>query len=166
MKNLLLIRHAKSSWDNANLRDIDRPLNKRGERDAPFMAKLLAKNNIRPELIISSPAIRALTTAKIFAHHLNYPSQNIDQPSKLYSATTGDLLEIVNSIEESIKTVFVFGHNPELTSFSNYLSGKYIDNIPTCGIVKLYFKITWNELSRNSCSIDFFEYPKKYLSNS
>lgn len=163
MKKLYLVRHAKSSWSNPELADFDRPLNKRGKRDAPFMGEILKKNEVQPEIIFSSPAKRALKTAKKISGILGYPKNSIVEDENIYDASTYELLELINHIGEEYKSAMLFGHNPGLTSLSNLLSDDYIDNIPTTGIVLLTFKGMWQELKENSCKLEFFEYPKKYF---
>jgi phosphohistidine phosphatase len=163
MKSLLLVRHAKSSWDNPDLNDHDRPLNSRGERDAPFMAKIIRKLKIEPEQILSSPAKRTLVTAQIFSKEFKYPVSKIIQDDDIYLANSNQLLKKIRKTDDKIKTLMVVGHNPGITSLSNYLSGKFIDNIPTSGVVILKSKIkSWNYIDRKVCTLERFEYPRKY----
>lgn len=163
MKKLYLIRHAKSSWDNPSLSDFARPLNPRGKRDAPLMANILNKKEIRPDKIVSSPAKRALSTAEVFALELDYPLNEIQKEEKIYHGSVNDLSECINSFEKSWKTVFLFGHNPGLTYFAEYLCGEHFGNIPTTGIVALEFHVdSWQEVSRNSGRNFFYDYPKKH----
>lgn len=164
MKTLFLIRHAKSSWSDPSLSDKKRPLNKRGRRDAPFMAKLLASKHIKPDLILSSPAIRAHTTAQYFAQAMDIPMNKIDVRPKIYSSFTNDLLMMVQNLDDELKTVFIFGHNPEFTSFANLFSQEYIDNVPTCGIVGVQGNISsWEEFGPTYCQVVHFDYPKNYF---
>lgn len=164
MKRLFLIRHAKSSWDEEGLADFERPLNKRGKRDAPFMASLLKKEKIKPDLIISSPAVRALSTAEKFAEEFEYPPDKIILEKSIYLSGLKELESIVQSIPDKHSTVFIFGHNPALTNYANHLGSKIIDNIPTCGIVGLEFKgKNWREVERGSGKTFLFEFPKKYF---
>jgi len=164
MKKLFLIRHAKSSWDYSNLTDFERPLNKRGKRDAPFMAKLLAKQGFNPDFIISSPANRAITTARYFSESLGYFFDKIFIEPKLYEASRDEILEVVMEIGKTYNNVMLFSHNPGLTDFANKLIGNTIDNIPTCGIVSINFKIeSWSEINSKNSEMMFFEYPKKYF---
>ncbi len=164
MKTLYIVRHAKSSWKNIDLPDIDRPLNKRGRRDAPFMGKILKKEGVMPDLIISSPARRACKTAKVIAQNLNYPKSKIQKDDAIYEATPGELIKLINSIPDEYIVVMLVGHNPGLTQLSNLLTGKYIENIPTTGIVEIEFNASsWNEITVNSGKLKSFEYPKKYL---
>lgn len=163
MKKLILIRHAKSSWDNTSISDKERPLNARGKKAAPFMAEILKKKNINIQLFISSPAERAFATAKKFADILGYPRNKILIVEKLYGATTYEILEIVNELDENLDCVAIFGHNPDLTQFNNFLSDTYIDNIPTTGIVLLNFEVdAWKEIGRGVGKLQFFDYPKKF----
>lgn len=164
MKNLLLVRHAKSSWKDSSLPDFERPLNKRGKRNAPFMGSLLKNEyNIKPELVISSAAMRAAETAKIFCREIGYPKDKLLFTDKLYLSGPREMLEVIRSVDDSVDTLMIFAHNPGLTDLANRLSGEYIDNIPTAGIVGLSFdKSSWADLDSSSCSIVFFEYPKKY----
>lgn len=164
MKRLYLVRHAKSSWDNPNFSDFDRPLNKRGKRDAPFMGKLLKKENIKPDLIYSSPAMRAITTAQIFADELDYPKKQIVESLSIYESGIKELEEIVQKISEEHKSVLIFGHNPALTSFANHLGNKFIDNIPTCSVVGIEFDVkSWKQVEHACGKTFMFEFPKKYF---
>jgi phosphohistidine phosphatase len=162
MKTLYLVRHAKSSWKQPELSDFERPLNKRGKNNAPFMGKLLSDKGVNPELVISSPAKRASVTAKIIASEINYPEEKIVFDENIYEATGRNLLEIISGTEEKYNSVMLFGHNPGLTVLQNNLSDHFIDNIPTCGVVALEFKTFWKEIELNTAGFIFFEYPKKH----
>jgi phosphohistidine phosphatase len=164
MKTLILVRHAKSSWKELNLSDFKRPLNKRGKRDAPFMGKLMKKMKINPEVVISSPAVRALETARIICSELGIPEKKIIFEKNIYEASQSELLSILTQTESNIDSLMMFGHNPGLTYLSNYLSGDNIDNIPTTGVVGLSFQGSWSELKERSCKLEYFEYPKKHFS--
>jgi len=165
MKKLYLIRHAKSSWADANMDDFDRLLNDRGIKDAPHMAKILRERKIFPDRMISSPAIRALSTCKAFAEVLKYDASKIVTIPKLYHASAEAWLNILSALKEhkgdDEDVVLVFGHNPGITEFVNELLKVYIDNIPTCGIVSATLKInTWKEISLGCGKMDSFDYPK------
>lgn len=165
MKKLFLVRHAKSSWKNASLRDIERPLNKRGYRDAPFMGHLMMTKNIKPDLLIASPAVRANKTAEIFCEEINYPSEKIIIKNELYEASRKDILSVIQLTENNYQSLMLFAHNPGLTELVNYLADNNIDNVPTCATVGITSSIEdWNELDDFNCSLDFFEYPKMYFS--
>jgi phosphohistidine phosphatase len=116
MKTLVLVRHAKSSWDNPGLSDFERKLNKRGVRDAPYMGKVVKEKGIQPDLIVSSPAVRALTTAKFFAHALDYSEDQIDKRESIYTSGPRQILTIINHLDDELNTIMLFGHNPDLTT--------------------------------------------------
>ena len=162
MKTLYLIRHAKSSWEDINLRDFDRPLNERGEKDAPRMAKRLKERDIHPNLLVSSPAKRALATCKAFAKTLGYSDRHIKTDERIYHADEDTLLEVIRSIKNSCDTVMLFGHNPGLTDFVNeFGEGTYVDNIPTCGVVAYRFPVdSWEDVDWKKGELLFFDFPK------
>lgn len=163
MKTLYLIRHAKSSWDDSSQSDFDRPLNKRGEHDAPIMAKFLNKNKLKPGLFLSSPATRAITTAHLFAQEFNYPTNKIISDDRIYEAGIRELMTVVSEIDEKIQTVFLFGHNPGLISLTNLLGDKSIPGMPTCAIAGLEFDVsTWVHVQKHSGKIILFDYPTKH----
>lgn len=164
MKTLYLNRHAKSSWAEPHLADFDRPLNKRGKRDAPLMSRVLSKMIEPPQIIYSSPAIRALTTAKILAKGFSYPEEKILEDIKIYDASVSDLMNIIYSTPNDINRIMIFGHNPTFTMVINYLSDKYLDNLPTCGFVQIDFDLeSWKDIEGKTGKLIKYEYPKKYL---
>ena len=163
MKTLYLVRHAKSSWKNQGLTDFDRPLNKRGKRDAPFMGEVLNDKKINPDFIISSSAKRAKKTATEIAAKIGFPLKKISFNDEIYEASMSTLVNLIKKLNDKYESVMIFGHNPSLTVLNNHISNHYIDNIPTCGIVALQLNKKWNELDKNSCEQIFFEHPKMYL---
>jgi phosphohistidine phosphatase len=164
MKTLTLVRHAKSSWHDTNLRDQERPLNKRGLRDAPIMGRRAVEVGIRPSLIISSPAVRAWTTAKVFATELGYPVEFLQREDDIYLASLDRLLEVVASQDAGFNNLMVFGHNPGLTDFANYLSQGLTNNLPTAGIVSVEFdRDDWMLFERPKTELLVYDYPKKQL---
>lgn len=159
---LFLIRHAKSSWKHPELSDFDRPLNKRGKKDAPFMGKWLRSQKIEPSVIISSPAKRAKATILSLAEEIGYDAEKIIFDKRIYEAWMNDLLRIIQEVESKNKEVFLIGHNPGLNMFAEFLTDTYVENIPTCGIVCIEFsKGKWHEIKEGDGKISFFEYPKK-----
>ena len=161
LKTLYIIRHAKSSWDNLDLPDFDRPLNDRGKRDAPRMGKRLKERDVTLDLMLSSPARRALSTCKRIAKVLNYSKEKISTDKALYHATEDDILLVLKKINDHHTTVAIFGHNPGLTEFANALTGKMISNIPTCGIVACQLKIdSWKDATWKNAEFLFFDFPK------
>lgn len=165
MKTLILVRHAKSSWKDSSLADIDRPLNKRGKRDAPFMGALMKKENILPDLLLSSPAKRACTTAKIFAEELGLKKIDVVTDEQIYLSSASELIDVINEIEDKYNKVMMFGHNPGFTTLNNYLTDHYVDNIPTCGISVIEFDLnSWQDVSAGTGKLVQYEYPKKCFS--
>ncbi|MCF6270274.1 MAG: histidine phosphatase family protein [Melioribacteraceae bacterium] len=163
MKILYLIRHAKSSWEDHLLSDYDRPLSDRGKRDAPKIGEVLKSKKAKPDLIMSSSARRALKTAKIISSILNYPVEDIVEESAIYEATTQDLLNLINKIDDKNNTVFLFGHNPAFTVLANLLGNKFIDNMPTCAVAELKLDVnSWKDVAADRGKLISFEYPKKY----
>ncbi len=163
MKTLYLIRHAKSSWDNANMSDFERPLNNRGEKAAPLMAEIMRSADIAPDLIITSPANRALSTAEVFSAILDYPMEKIEQRMEIYEGGINHLLKIVQQTDDAHNTVLLFGHNPTLTMFANFLTAGNIENIATCGIVKILLKQEhWKDIIMDSGTLEWYDYPKKH----
>ena len=150
MKTLFLVRHAKSSKDDPTLPDKKRPLNDRGRRDAPKMGERLAKRDVEPDLILSSPAVRALTTAQLFAEELDYKAKNIVVDDRLYASTADDLLEVIHELDDAHKRVMVFGHNPEMSDLAHRLSDK-IGDMPTCAVAEFEFDSkSWTAVGRQA----------------
>ena len=161
-KMLYLIRHAKSSWETG-LPDIERPLNDRGLRDAPMMARLLAGRGMRPDLLISSPAARARATRAFFAEAFSMPAERLWDDKRLYLAEIEDILDVVREVLEEYRTIMLFGHNPGFTYFSNlFRKGARIDNLPTCGIVEIAVKGAWADFDRRSGQVTGDFYPKMF----
>lgn len=164
MKTLYLVRHAKSSWKDGSLLDIDRPLNSRGKRDAPFMGEVLAQKGIQVDLLVSSPAKRARKTAVAFAKALDYPKAQIKINPAVYEASVEDLFSIIRSWEDRLNFVLLFGHNMSYTLFANLYTKHLLDNVPTTGIVAIEFDTDkWNTITTQNGQMLFFEYPKKYI---
>lgn len=149
MKTLFLVRHAKSSRDDPTLADKKRPLNERGLRDAPKMGKRLAKRDVKPDLILSSPALRARTTAELFADELDYKLKHIVIDDRLYASAPDDLLEVIRKRGGKAKRLMLFGHNPELSELANRLSSD-ITELRTCAVAELAFDIkSWSDLGKH-----------------
>ena len=161
MKELLLVRHAKSSWDYPHLRDADRPLNKRGKRDAPYMASFVRSRGIVPTHLISSPAVRAFTTAEHFYEEFNPDGAMIWKESDLYFGSEEDFLDIIQNLDEGIQLPVFFSHNPTLTYFANRFTDNWIDNVPTCGVVHLESSSDlWEDLYFDNTVIRNLFFPK------
>lgn len=164
MKTLFLIRHAKSSWSDAGMRDFDRPLNARGFRDAPFMAKLLAGKAGHLDRIVSSPANRAFTTSTFFAEAFDIPIANIQKEERIYEASSGTVLDLIQSFDNSWNQVALFGHNPAFTNVANMFSNEYISNMPTCCIAQITaIDANWSEFNGDTASLRALYFPKQYF---
>ncbi len=138
---LTLVRHAKSSWKDDDLSDFDRPLNDRGLKNAPQMGRRLANANYDVEQIISSPAVRAITTATIIASEIGISAQQIVKNAEIYEASLSALISLVTSLDDNFSRVMLVGHNPGLTVLCNFLSNARIDNMPTCSIAQIKFDV-------------------------
>jgi phosphohistidine phosphatase len=161
MKTLFLIRHAKSSWDDTALPDKDRQLGDRGTRDAPKMGKRLAKRDVKPDLILSSPARRALTTAEIIAKKLDYKRKDIVVDDRLYAGAVHSLLDVIHGLGDKLERVILFGHNPELTELAHRLSGE-ITHMPTCAVAEFTFNAkSWSKIGKANLAKVALDYPKK-----
>ena len=160
MKTLYIVRHAKSSWDNPELSDFDRPLNGRGKRDAPEMGKRLKLRGIKPKIIISSPAKRAFTTAKKIASEIDFSLKSIITDKRLYHAGYAQICNVINEVDAE-DSLMIFGHNPGFTDFVNRICNARIDNLPTCGIVSVNFEMEdWSRIQTTTGNFVFFDYPK------
>lgn len=163
MKTLTLVRHAKSSWKDRGLSDRERPLNKRGKHDAPLMGRLITEAGVRPSQIISSPAVRAWTTAKIFARELGYPIEFLQREDGLYLASLDNLLDVVATQDAGFNNLMLFAHNPGLTDFANYLVPGLTNNLPTSGIVSVNLDSDdWMLYDRPQTELVLYDYPKKH----
>ncbi|KYJ86270.1 SixA phosphatase family protein [Sulfurovum riftiae] len=162
MKKLYLIRHAKSDWSDLSKNDFERGLNKRGKRSIPLMAEALKKRGIMPDLILSSAAKRARKTAKGLAKELRYKDEIVFDEA-LYFTEPEEMIAYIQRTEDRYESVFLIGHNPEMTELSNMLTETYIDNIPTLGIVGLTLPIEkWEEFKAHKAKMDFFIFPKMF----
>lgn len=165
MKRLTLVRHAKSDWSLPGQQDWDRPLNKRGQKDAPEMARRLRSRKLKPDLILTSPAVRAVTTASIMARELKVPAAQVRHDERLYLAKASDILAVIRELAEQARHVMVFGHNPGITDCANRLStGDQIDNLPTCGYFTASLDLQeWSALDWEQGRDVEFDYPKNLL---
>ena len=166
MKILTLVRHAKSSWGDASLSDRQRPLNARGKRDAPVMGKRIADHAIRPSLILTSPAVRARTTARIIAQELSYPVEFLQSEDSLYLASLDDLLDTLVAQDPTFNSLMIVAHNPGLTDFANFLIPGLTNNLPTAGVVSVELpKDDWNLYEQPNAKLVAYDYPKLAKSN-
>jgi phosphohistidine phosphatase len=164
VKTLVLVRHAKSSWDHPGMRDIQRPLGARGKRDAPRMAELLLEKGIRPDKLVSSPAQRAHDTAVFFAKALGTDHWDIALVEEIYEALPDTLQAVVSRLDNDWDTVLLFGHNPGFTIFANrFAEGFRFDNVPTCGVVVVKGEVDfWSEFIAGNARITEWYFPKEH----
>lgn len=160
-KTLYLVRHAKSSWRDASLTDRERPLNRRGRESAPEMGRRLAEQGHQPDLIISSPARRAFSTAKKIAKALAYDKSEIVIDEKLYFSGSGSMVSMLENLDDRYQSVMIVGHNPAMTSLLNILSEAPVDNMPTCAVAVLAFDMdSWSELDVTNGELLAYDFPK------
>ncbi|MGQ0828838.1 MAG: SixA phosphatase family protein [Bacteroidota bacterium] len=163
MKTLYLVRHAKSDHDG-HLIDIDRPLNMRGYRDAYNMSFLMKEKQLLPNLIISSPAIRALTTALIFCRTFKSEPNDILLYSSLYETRVQDYIDVITQSDDQYKSIMLFAHNPTITDLANTLTSYFTQNIPTCGIVGITNNcLQWKNFTKTPGELTFHDFPKNHI---
>jgi phosphohistidine phosphatase len=161
MKTLFLVRHAKSSRDDPSLPDRDRPLNDRGRQDARMMGKRLAQRRVKPDLMVSSPALRALTTAQLVAAEVGYERTDIVVDDRLYASSADALLGVIGALDNKPDRVMIFGHNPEFTDLARRLSNEIID-MPTCAVAEFRFDTeAWSNVGHVAPAKVALDYPKK-----
>ncbi len=160
-KILFLVRHAKSSWDDPSIADFDRPLNDRGKRDAPEMAKRLAEKKADIDAFVTSPAKRAKQTCKRFAKEFDVPKKKVVEERALYEAGPKDFYDVIAGLKNKWDCVAIFSHNPGITTFVNGLTETRIDDMPTCGIFAVKVNAQkWEEFPSASKEFWFFDAPK------
>lgn len=156
------MRHAKSDWSNTGQKDFDRSLNNRGLMDAPKMGYRLREMGIKPDIILSSPALRAKMTAEYVSEQLKYDFDKIIWEEEIYEASVRTLLGIINKIDDQYNTALIFGHNPTFTYLAENLSKSEIGNIPTSGVVAIEFELeSWSMISEGTGTLKWFIYPKE-----
>jgi phosphohistidine phosphatase len=164
MKTLTLVRHAKSSWQDGLLSDRERPLNERGENDAPLMARRIVASGIRPSLILCSPAARAVATAKIMAQVIGYPVEFLQREEDLYLASLDGILNVLVRQEAEFNNLLLVGHNPGLTEFCNYLRPGITSNLPTAGVLAVTIdREDWSLFQRPTTTLLSYDFPKLAL---
>ncbi len=160
-KQLLIIRHAKAEEADFKKPDFKRSLSHRGEKDAQEMVKRLKTKNLHPQILYSSPALRAISTARYFAHEFGIAQSDIIQEPEIYDALTDTLFDCTNRMDDRADFVALFGHNPSITDLVNKFCGKEIYNIPTCGIALIQFPFdSWKMLSAGTGELILYDYPK------
>lgn len=153
MKNLILVRHAKSSWDY-NVSDEKRPLENRGTTDAHLVSQEFKKLSFQPSIIFSSPANRALTTCKIFLKNLEIPDNLLIISHKLYDFSGENVIDFIKNFDKELNSVIIFGHNYAFTSIANRFGSVFIDNLPTSGLVWLQFDMdSWKDIQKGTTKL-------------
>jgi phosphohistidine phosphatase len=162
MKTIVLIRHAKSDWSDLTLSDFERPLNQRGIEDAPIMADVVFCTGVKPHLMISSPAVRASATADIFATAFGYKKDKIVYAPEVYHKGATEIIDLLSRTDSKYSSIFLFGHNPYITSMASYFTSIQFGEVPTCGAVGIDFGIKkWETITKKIGKLRFFEYPQK-----
>jgi phosphohistidine phosphatase len=164
IKELILVRHAKSDWGNEFLKDVDRHLSERGYNDAYLMSEWYLKNKKAPALILSSPATRALNTALIFSRALDLSARQLILEPIIYESTANKLLSVIHDQQDDINSVMMFGHNPSFTNICNELSeDMFFDNVPTSGIVSFSFGVNrWKDIIPKKGKLNYHQFPKDF----
>lgn len=161
MKRVILVRHAKSSWEDASLPDFERPLNDRGKNDAPMMAKRLLDKKVDIDAFITSPAKRAKKTASLFAKEFGQNKDELVVIDSLYHAGIQDFFEAVEKAPVKAKTIAIFSHNPGITDFVNLLTETRVDDMPTCAVYAVKVPIeNWGQFREAKREFWFFDFPK------
>jgi len=162
MKTVYLLRHAKSSWDNSLLTDKERPLNQRGLRDAPEMGARFAGRGEAVDLVLTSPAERARTTARLFGEACGYSAAEIVVEPDLYFSGSGSIEDLILSRDDQLRSIMLVFHNPDITHFANSIDyGVHFDNVPTCGLIKIVSDIAqWRDWGADNSDVEYFDYPK------
>jgi len=162
MKKLYLIRHSKSSWDNPDLYDFDRPLNSRGKKDRYLMANFLKEHGIYPDFVLCSPSLRTKKSLKAYQEILDIKDKNIVFSDDLYESSARKLLNVLHTTHSMYDNVFLISHNPSLNELVDYLLNGFEENIPTSGIVGINVDISdWSMIDNTNCSLYLFTYPKQ-----
>jgi phosphohistidine phosphatase len=165
MKTLYLVRHAKSSWKYPQLDDFERPLNKRGRKNAPLIGRILKKRGVLPDLVLSSPANRTTMTARIIAGKIGFALEKIVYTETIYYASTHIIIKLIKQVDNKVDKLMIVGHNPAITNLANKLGDNPVSNVPTSAIYCIHLDISaWKKIQTQSGKTRFFEYPKKYLS--
>lgn len=160
-KILFLTRHAKSSWSDRSLSDQKRPLNKRGLNNAPKMGDYIASLEIQPQFIVTSPAVRALTTAKLIGEKVGIQTEDILADENIYMAYPEELVNIIHHFDNAYDNIMLVGHNPTMTELVNMLTGSDIGNVPTCGVAIIRFNTEdWQKIGHKNSELLEYVYPK------
>ena len=161
MKTIFLIRHAKSSWSAPSLNDFERPLNKRGTKDAPCIGKKLAQLNFNPELIISSSSVRTRKTIALICNEVAYNLNEVVYRDELFHASLSTLKKNINDTNNKLDSIAIVGHNFGISNFANYLTADAVGTMPTCAVVKITLDVdSWEEIIEGLGNLEYYIYPK------
>ncbi len=162
MKTLVIVRHAKSAWDNPHLTDRDRVLNERGMRDAPRMAAYVADTVVLPQIVLSSTAVRAWSTAQEFIAACGIDEAYVRRDARIYDASLATLLTVIGEIDNGIQSAMIVGHNPGVTELVRYVADATFAHMPTCGVavIECAHAETWQEIARGTGVLTHFLFPK------
>ncbi len=166
MKTIYLVRHAKSDWNMDDLADIDRPLNPRGYRDAHAMSRLMNDKKVLPDLIISSPATRAISTALIFCRNFKLPASEISIKENLYETPVHQYLEVIKNVDDRYKNIMLFAHNPTISNLASALTSPLTESLSTCSVVGIRFSkafTEWKDLEKMNGELVFYDFPKNHI---
>ena len=158
MKTIHFLRHAKSSWDDFELRDYDRPLSTRGIQDADLMGNYFRSKKIKLDLVISSPSKR---TTETLEHFFQFERPKVQFEESIYHATLDEILDVIFSVPEDTESIMLVGHNPSMHEITEYLGNKFINKYPTCCLTALTIDRSWNELSQGCGNLDFLKKPSE-----
>jgi len=162
MKTLYLIRHAKSGWSEPDTSDFERTISKRGKKDINTMGSYLSLTGVKPQLILSSCALRAQETTDLLAKKISYSGEK-HYLKELYLTEVESIKEIIAIQEDNVESMFIVGHNPQLHELANSLMSEHISKFPSLGIIAINFEIdSWNEIYDIKGFIDFFIFPKQF----
>jgi len=160
VKKLLLLRHAKSSWDDAGLADFDRPLNGRGRKAAPLMGNFMREKQLSPDLVISSPAARARETTALVLEAARLETE-LRYDQRIYEATTGQLLAVINGVEDDKQEVMLVGHNPGFENLLEHLTGESL-RVPTAALARIALGAdSWTEAVARGGRLEWLVKPKE-----
>lgn len=162
MKSIYLVRHARAGWHDPSISDFERPLTNRGHEEAETMSQHLVRMGVTPDILVTSPAQRALETAEIFADAMSITRSDIVRKIEIYEGGSDELALIVQSLPDECTTAMLFGHNPVISHFVFWLTGKSVDSMETCGITRIDLDgDRWKETGYNSGTFVWYEYPEK-----
>jgi len=156
VKTLYLIRHAKANEMSGGESDKEREINATGQVNAAKTGRYLFEKNIIPDIIYSSPAVRAVQTANFLAEQLKLETDEVELSDEIYDASVRSLLQIINKLDETWQTVFIVGHNPAISYLAEYLTGDQVGSMPTCGVTAVSIDgMSWQEVTQDSGRLEF-----------